>query len=111
MNPIVILIIQSVADLRRTPIQNLVLMTPRNSGHTLAFDDARIDLNCFYVGDLLMDNGHWKQIQGFNLGRCTISTTRRHAASLKIAEAFFCHHYPNLLNLPLILPLNNQTAN
>jgi hypothetical protein len=43
----------------------------------------------FYVGYLLMDNGHWKNIQGINTDRCTPPTIRRLAENLKTAEAFF----------------------
>jgi hypothetical protein len=88
--------IQSVADLRRTPIWNSTLLTPHISGHTLVSDEAWNTLNMFYVGDLRMENGHWKHTEDFNTDHSTIPTIRRLAKRLKATEAYFHHHYPNL---------------
>jgi hypothetical protein len=115
MNTIVNLKIQSVADLRDSPIWNSRLLTPHISGHTLVSEGAWTTLNVFCVGDLLKENCHWKDTEDFNTDRGTIPTFRRLAANLKTAEAFFRHHHPNLplqiRSLPLVLSSNNQTAN
>jgi hypothetical protein len=81
MNPIVIPNTQSFADLRRTSLRNSTLLTPHISGHNLVFDEARTTLNMFFVGDLLMENGHWKLVEDINTDHCTISTIRRLAAN------------------------------
>lgn len=96
MNTIVNPNIQSIADLRRTPVRNSTLLTPHISGHTLVFDEAWATLNVFYAGDLLMENGHWKHIEVINRDRCAITTIHRLAANLKTAEDLLRHHYPNL---------------
>jgi hypothetical protein len=79
MNLIVNPNIQSVADLKHTPIRNSTLLTPHISGHTAVFDEAWTTLNVFYIGDLLMENGHWQHIEDINTDRFTIPTNRRHA--------------------------------
>jgi hypothetical protein len=97
MNPIVIPNIQSVVDLRLTPIRNSTLLIPPISGHTLVFDEDFTILSVFYAGDLLIEDGHWKHIEDVNTDRCTIPPICRFAANLKTAETFPRHHYPNLL--------------
>jgi hypothetical protein len=84
------------------------------SGQTLVFNEAWSKVNVRCIGDFLKENGHWKNIEDINTGRCTQPTIRRLAANLNIAEAFYRHHYPNLTlqsnpltSSPLPLPSNN----
>jgi hypothetical protein len=88
INPLVNPNIQSVADQRRAPIQKSTLLTPHISDHTLEFHETWTTLNVFYVGYLLMENGHWKHIHGIDTERCTIPTISSLAENLKTAKAF-----------------------
>lgn len=88
MNPIVNPNIQSAAHLRRTPVRTSSLLTPNICGHTLVSEEAWTTLHVFYVGDLLMENGHCKLTEDINIDRCTIPGIGRLAANLQTAQAF-----------------------
>jgi hypothetical protein len=60
------------------------------------FDEAWAALNITYTGDLITENGHWKELKDFGTTHCTQSTSHRLTANLRKAEAFFHHIYPNL---------------
>lgn len=96
MKPTVNLNVQSLEDLRRIPMWNSILLTPHISGHKLRFDEAWSALNIIYIGELIMENGHWKKLKDISITQCTQLTIRRLAAKLRTAEGFFCHHHPNL---------------
>jgi hypothetical protein len=96
MNPIDNPNLQSFEDLRRTPIRNSTLLTLHISGHTLVFDEAWSAQNIHYIGKLLVENGQWKKLKDINTTQCTQPTIRRLTTNLRTAEAFLCHHYPNL---------------
>jgi hypothetical protein len=88
MKPIVNSDLQYLEDLRRTPLRNSTLLTPHISGHTLGFDEAWSTLNIYYVGELLMVNGRWKELKDINTTQCTKPTFRRLTANIRTAEAF-----------------------
>jgi hypothetical protein len=83
VNHIVNTNLQSLEDLRRITIRNYALLTPHISGHKLVFDEAWSALTIFYIGDLLMENGHWKKLKDINTTQCTQPTIRRLAANLR----------------------------
>ena len=88
--------IQDTAELRSIPIRNSTLLKPHISGHNLDMDKAWSTINVLYIGQLIKENGQWKQITDFNTDQCTQPTIRRLEANLKAIEEFFRHHYPTL---------------
>jgi hypothetical protein len=96
MEPIVNPNLQFLEDLRCTSIRNSTLLTPHISGHTLRFDEAWSAINIHYVGELLMENGKWKEMEDINTSQCTQTTIRRLKTNIRTAEAFLRHDYPNL---------------
>jgi hypothetical protein len=75
------------------------------SGHSLIFDKMWSTLNIYYLGDLLKDNGDWKEMGHISTERCTQPTIRRLTTNLQIAKIFFQHYYPNLLPQGTPFPL------
>jgi hypothetical protein len=96
MAPIVNPNIQSIEALRGIPLWNSSLLTPHISGNTLIFDNSWKTLNCAYVGDLLLEDGQWKNIHEFDKTHCTKPTIRRLTANLKKSQLFLRHYYPHL---------------
>jgi hypothetical protein len=51
-------------------------------------------LKCEYIGDLLNENGKWKDIRDFSIEAVSTSTVRRLTVNLKKAKMFIDHYYP-----------------
>jgi hypothetical protein len=107
MAPIVNPNIQSIEALRGIPLWNSTLLTPHISCNTLIFDNSWKPLSCAYVGDLLLEDSQWKNIQEFDITHCTTPTIRRLTANLQKAHFFFRHYYAHL---PLKNGLSASTA-
>jgi exonuclease III len=96
MKPIVNPNIQSLAEVRRIPLNNSTLLHPHISGQDLVLDKVWSTLNVWYIGDLLTENGRWKHIEEINTSHLSRPTIRRLTANIKKAEDFIRRHYPTL---------------
>jgi hypothetical protein len=96
IGPIVNPNLQSLEDLRHIPLRDSTLMTPYICDYKVMLDEAWNTLNIIYIGDLIIENGQWKELKDIDTTHCTQPTSRRLAGNLRKAAAFFHHNYPNL---------------
>jgi hypothetical protein len=95
VNPRPLHSLSTVGELRRVPLWDSVFFNPHRSRNSLVFDTTWKNLKCEYIGDLLNENGEWKDVTDFSIEAVSTSTVRRLTVDLKKAKAFIDHCYPN----------------